>query len=116
MSACILSAVILIFGQVVPPAVAQRIIIKLLTNENVKLTEILTRLRARFSDETLSKTQLYDWSKSFKDAKQRLKTCQDYAFCRERYGQSILGHSERLIHQLSVRTMSYQHSLLFESS
>jgi hypothetical protein len=43
--------------QVVRPAVAQRIIIKILTNENVKLAKILTRLRAQFADEKLSMTQ-----------------------------------------------------------
>jgi hypothetical protein len=34
--------------QVVPMAVAQRIIVKFLTNENVKSAEILIRLRAQF--------------------------------------------------------------------
>jgi hypothetical protein len=52
--------------QVVPLAVAQRFIVKFLTNENVKLAEILTRFRAQFADETLSRTQFYDWSKLFK--------------------------------------------------
>jgi hypothetical protein len=32
----------------VPPAIAQRIIVKFLTNEGVKSSEILTRLRAQF--------------------------------------------------------------------
>jgi hypothetical protein len=47
---------------VVPSAVAQRIIIKFLTNENVEPTDILLRLRAQFVDETLPRTQVYDWS------------------------------------------------------
>jgi hypothetical protein len=51
--------------QLVPSAVAQRIIVTFLTNEKVKPTEILMRLRAQFGDETFTRTQLYDWSKSF---------------------------------------------------
>jgi hypothetical protein len=48
--------------QVVPLTVAQRIIVKFLTNENVKLAEILMTFRAQFGDETLSRTQVYDCS------------------------------------------------------
>jgi hypothetical protein len=40
--------------QVVPAATAQLIIVKFLSNENVKPAEILMRLRAQFGDETLS--------------------------------------------------------------
>jgi hypothetical protein len=32
----------------------------------VKPAEIVMRLRAQFDDETLSRTQVYGWSKSFK--------------------------------------------------
>jgi len=39
--------------QVVRSAVEQRVIVKFLTNENVKPSECLTRLRAQFDDETL---------------------------------------------------------------
>jgi len=53
--------------QVVPSAVAQCIIVKFLTNENVKPAEILIKLREQFGDETFSRTQMYVWSKSFKD-------------------------------------------------
>jgi hypothetical protein len=70
----LLSVVITMSEQVVPSAVAQRIIVTFLTNENVKPAEILMRLRAQFGDETLLRTQVYDWSKSFKKAEQRLKT------------------------------------------
>jgi len=42
----------------VPTATAQRIIVKFLTNEGVKPSEILTRLRAQFGDMTLSSTQV----------------------------------------------------------
>jgi hypothetical protein len=45
--------------QVVPLAVAQHIV-KFLTNKNVKPAEILTILRAQFSDETLSRIQMRD--------------------------------------------------------
>jgi hypothetical protein len=53
--------------QIVPPVVAQRIIVKFITEENVKPAETLRKLRAKFGDETLSKTQVYDWGKSFKE-------------------------------------------------
>jgi hypothetical protein len=53
--------------QVVPSAVVQLIIVKFLTNKNVKPYESLMRLRTQFSDETLSRTQVYDWSKLFKE-------------------------------------------------
>jgi len=58
-STCFLSVVITMSEQVVPSAVAQRIV-KFLTNENVEEpAEILTRIRAPFCDETLSRTQVY---------------------------------------------------------
>jgi hypothetical protein len=44
----------------VPSAVAQRIVVTFLTNENVKPAKILMRLRAQFGDETLSRTRVYD--------------------------------------------------------
>jgi hypothetical protein len=52
MSTCFLLVVIMMSEQVVPLAVAQCIIIKFMTNENVKPSEILLRLRVQFSDET----------------------------------------------------------------
>jgi hypothetical protein len=54
--------------QVVPSAVAQRIIVTFLINENVKHAKIMTRhgLRARFGNEMLSRTQVCEWSKLFK--------------------------------------------------
>jgi hypothetical protein len=60
--------VITISEQVVPSAVAQRTVIKYLRNGNVKPAEILKRLKAQFGDETFSRTQMYDGSKSFKDS------------------------------------------------
>jgi hypothetical protein len=53
--------------QVVPSAVAQRIVVKFLSNKNVKSADILMRLRVLFDDETLSRTRMDDWTKSFKD-------------------------------------------------
>jgi hypothetical protein len=54
--------------QVIPLAVAQSIV-KFVTNENVKLAEILISLRAQFSDETHSRIQVYEWKKSFKEGR-----------------------------------------------
>jgi hypothetical protein len=68
--------------QVVPSAVAQRIVVKFLTNENVKPAEILIRLRTQLGDETLSRTLVYDWSKSLSEAEQKYKTCEHYTLCR----------------------------------
>jgi len=62
---------------VVPSAVAHCIIVKFLTNENVKPAEILMRLRAQFGDETLSRIQVYDWSKSFKEGRREVETSED---------------------------------------
>jgi hypothetical protein len=47
----------------VPSILAQCSISKFLTNENVKPAEILMR----FGDETLSRSQEYNWSKSFEE-------------------------------------------------
>jgi hypothetical protein len=46
--------------QMFPPAAVQRIIAKFITNEIVKHAEILSTFRAKFSDETMSRTQVYD--------------------------------------------------------
>ena len=51
--------------QEVASSVAQRIIIKFLTKEGVKPSEILTRLKAQFGDATLSRTQVFDWASKF---------------------------------------------------
>jgi hypothetical protein len=56
MSAFFLSVVITVKEQVVPSAVAQHILVKFLTNENVKTSEILGRLIAQFGEEALSST------------------------------------------------------------
>jgi histone-lysine N-methyltransferase SETMAR len=54
----------------VPPAIAQHIIVKFLTNEGVKSSDILTRMRAQFGDMTLSSTQVYDWASKFKGGRE----------------------------------------------
>jgi hypothetical protein len=61
--------VITINVQVVPSDVAQRVIVKFVTNENVTPADILLRLRAQFGDETFLRTQVYDWSKSFNEGR-----------------------------------------------
>jgi len=53
---------------VVPLTVALNIIVKFLTNENVKPTKILMKFRAQYSDEMPSRTHMCDWSKSFRDS------------------------------------------------
>jgi hypothetical protein len=72
MSICFLSAMITMSKQVVLSAVAQRVIIKFLTNEKVKSAEVLMRFRAQFGDEMLSRTQVYGWSKSFTEGRTEL--------------------------------------------
>jgi hypothetical protein len=59
---------------VLPFAVAKRIIVKFLTNESVK-PEILKRLRAKFDDETLSRTHVYVWNNSFKECRAEVEKC-----------------------------------------
>jgi hypothetical protein len=53
--------------QVVPSHFALSVIVKFRTKEYVKPAEIRVRLRSQFDEETLSRTQVYDWSKSFKE-------------------------------------------------
>jgi hypothetical protein len=68
-SAGFLSVVTTMSEQVVSSAIVQRIVVKFQTNENVKPLEILMRLRAQLDDETLLRTQMYDWNKSFKEGR-----------------------------------------------
>lgn len=55
--------------QEVHPNVAQRIIIKFLTNEGVRPAEILRRLQAQFTETCLSQAQVYDWHKKFSEGR-----------------------------------------------
>ncbi|KAG5328416.1 GVQW3 protein, partial [Acromyrmex charruanus] len=59
--------------QQVPASVAQRVIIKFLTKEGVKPCEILTRLKVQYGDDTLSKTQVFDWAKKFKSGRESVE-------------------------------------------
>jgi hypothetical protein len=67
------STMIIIGKQVVPLTVPQCIMVKLVTNENVKPAEILTRHRAKFGDETLSRTKVYDCSNSLEEGQTEVK-------------------------------------------
>jgi hypothetical protein len=49
-------------AQVVPSAVPEGIIVKFLTKGKGKAAEVMTRLRAQFDDDALSKVQMHDWS------------------------------------------------------
>jgi hypothetical protein len=60
--------------QVIPSAVAQRIIVKFLTNVNVKPAEILMRLRLQFGNKTLSRIRCLTGVSHLKETEDRLKT------------------------------------------
>jgi hypothetical protein len=72
--------------QVVPSAVAQRIVVKFLTNENVKPAEILMRLEHSSVMKRSQGPRCMTGVSHLKKAGYRLKTCEDYAFCRGSYG------------------------------
>jgi len=76
---------------VVPSAVAQRIIVKFLTNENVKPAEILMRLTAQFDDEALSRTQTYDWSRPFKEGRTEVENMRRRHFLQVHIWLALLG-------------------------
>jgi hypothetical protein len=82
MSACFLSVVITMREQVDPSVVAQCIIVKWVTNKNVKPAHILYRLRAHFGDETLSRTQVYDYSESLKEGQTQVENIPDATLLR----------------------------------
>lgn len=67
------SVTVMMSVQEVPGSLAQRIIVKFLSNEGVKPSEMLTRLQAQFGNECLSQTRVYDWAKSFRDRRQRVE-------------------------------------------
>jgi hypothetical protein len=66
--------------QVVPSAAGQHIIVKCLINENVKADEILMRLGTQLDDETLSRTQMHDWSKSRKEGRTEVENMRRLRF------------------------------------
>ena len=51
--------------QLVPSSIAQRIVIKFLTVENVKASEIFTRIQKQFGDNSLKRSQVYEWHQKF---------------------------------------------------
>ncbi|KAG5326632.1 GVQW3 protein, partial [Pseudoatta argentina] len=59
--------------QQVPASVAQRVIIKFLTKKGVKPCAILTGLKVQYGDDTLSKTQVFDWAKKFKSGRESVE-------------------------------------------
>jgi hypothetical protein len=71
MSTCFLSVVITMSEQVVP---------------FMKPVKILKGFGAQFGDEMLSRTQVYDWSKSFKEAQTEVEKMQRLQFLRGKYG------------------------------
>jgi hypothetical protein len=83
--------------QVVPSAVAQRIIVKFLTDENVKPAGILTRLRAHFGNKKLSRTQVYDEDNSLKEGRTEVKNMRRLNLLQGKLWPEFLGRSKRLI-------------------
>ena len=57
----------------VPVTIAQRVVIKFLTNENIGPNEIWRRLRAKYGESTLSKTQVKFWHKEFRGGRDAFK-------------------------------------------
>jgi hypothetical protein len=72
---------------VVPSALAQSLIIKFVTNENVKPAEILMIFRAQFGEGMLSRIQAYYWTKSFNVGDTEVENM----LRREGYGQRLFG-------------------------
>jgi len=101
---------------VVPSVVAQRIIVKFLTNKSVKPAEIQIRLRTQIGDETFSRTQVYDWSKSFKKGRTEVEKIRRLHLLQRKLWPVILKLLRHLIHRLSDIIMNHQHSLLYQSS
>jgi len=82
----------------------------------MKPAEILTTLRAQFDDGTLSRTQVYDWSKPHKEGYTQVENMRRLHLLQGKLRQAVLGLSRRLIHRFSNRTTNYQRSLLPEAS
>jgi len=98
--------------QVFPSDVAHRISVKFLSNEKVKPAEILMRFRAQIGDETLSRTQAYEWSKSFKEGRTEVENMRRLHLLQGKIWRMFLWDFERrLIHRLSHRTTNHQRSL-----
>jgi len=59
--------------QEVHSSVAQRIIIKFLSNEGVKSSEVFTRLKVQFGDTALSQNRVYTWAREIKGGRERVE-------------------------------------------
>ena len=57
-----------------PIAIAQRVVIKFLTNENVGPNEIWHRVRIQYGESTLSKMQVKFWHKEFRGGRDAVQT------------------------------------------
>ena len=57
----------------VPITIAQCVVIKFLTNENVGPNEIWRRLRAQYGESTLSKMQVKSWHKEFRGGRDAMQ-------------------------------------------
>jgi hypothetical protein len=77
--------------QVAPSAVTKRIILTFLTKENVKPADILMRLRAELIDEAVSRIQVYDWRKSFKESRKQVENMQRLQILQEKFWRAFLG-------------------------
>jgi hypothetical protein len=104
MSIFFLSVGIMMSEQVVPSALVQRIIVKYLTNEKVKPIEIVMKLGAQFAMKGFQGPWCMTGLSHLKKAEQRLKTSEEYTFCRGSYDQSFLGLSRRLLNRFSETT------------
>jgi hypothetical protein len=77
--------------QVVPYPVAESFIFRSLTNENVKLSGILKRLRVHFGDETLPRTQVYDCIESFKEGRTEVENMRRLYLLQRKLWPTIFG-------------------------
>jgi hypothetical protein len=60
----------------------------------VKPAQILIRLIAQFGDETLSRTQLYDWSKSLKEGRTEVEIMRRLHLLREKLWSAFFWDSQ----------------------
>lgn len=67
------SVLINLLQQELNNSIAQRIIIKFLTNEGVIPSQIYSKLKSHFRDECLFQSRVYDWCKSFKECQVRIE-------------------------------------------
>jgi hypothetical protein len=73
-------------------------------------------LRAHFGDETLSKTQVCNWNKSFKKDWTEDKNMQRLHLLQGKICATFFGTLKISYSSFSDRTMNHQYSLLFKAS